>query len=83
VVAPPGTTLTLDGAAVTATPTVVDPGYSFWSILLGAGNDGAHVLTGTNPFGVQVIGYGDYTSYQYPGGLDLKQIAPPPPPPVK
>jgi hypothetical protein len=27
---------------------------------------------------VQVIGYGAYTSYQYPAGLDLAEIAPPP-----
>jgi len=30
-----------------------------------------------------VIGYGAYTSYQYPAGLDLTPIAPPPPPPPK
>ena len=28
-----------------------------------------------------VIGYGNYTSYQYPAGLDLEQISAPPPPP--
>jgi hypothetical protein len=39
------------------------------------------VMTGSTPFGVQVIGYGSYTSYQYPAGLDLALIAPPPPPP--
>jgi hypothetical protein len=27
-----------------------------------------------------VLGYGDYTSYQYAGGLNLLTIAPPPPP---
>jgi hypothetical protein len=81
VVAPPGTTLTLDGTTVSAAATPVNSAYSVSRIPLGAGNDGAHVLTGTNPFGVQVIGYGDYTSYQYPAGLDLNQIAPPPPPP--
>ena len=27
-------------------------------------------------------GYGLYTSYQYPGGLNLNLIAPPPPPPM-
>jgi hypothetical protein len=83
VVAPPGTTLTLDGVAVSAPTTAIDSSYSVTRIPLAAGNDGAHVLTGTNAFGVQVIGYGNYTSYQYPAGLDLAQIAPPPPPPVK
>jgi hypothetical protein len=83
VVAPPGTTLMLDGTTVSAPTTAVNSSYSVSRILLGSGNDGAHVLTGTMPFGVQVIGYGNYTSYQYPAGLDLAQIAPPPPPPVK
>ena len=46
------------------------------------GNDGAHVLTSTAAVGIQVIGYGKYTSYQYPGGLNLGAIAPPPPPPT-
>ncbi|MBX3190655.1 MAG: IgGFc-binding protein [Labilithrix sp.] len=49
-------------------------------IRLGAGNgDGVHVLEGSKAVGIQVIGYGDNTSYQYPGGLNLLIIAPPPP----
>ena len=28
------------------------------------------------PFGIVVYGYGAFTSYMYPGGLDLKKIAP-------
>ena len=47
-------------------------------IKLGPGQAGAHVLTASQPVGIQVMGYGSYTSYQYPGGLDLAQIAPPP-----
>lgn len=84
VVATLGDTLTLDGAAltVTASPLMNTP-WSIYRIPLGAGNDGAHILTGSKPFGVQVIGYGNYTSYQYPAGLDLEQISAPPPPPPK
>jgi hypothetical protein len=81
IVIPHGTTLTLDGFPVDSTPTEVN---STWSVvrlqLTNTGEDGAHVLQGTKPFGVQVIGYGAYTSYQYPAGLDLVPIAPPPPP---
>ena len=44
-----------------------------------AGNGGAHVLECTDPVGIQVMGYGAYTSYMYPGGLNLSLIAPPPP----
>lgn len=39
---------------------------------------GVHHLTSEHPVGIQVYGYGSYTSYQYPGGLNLKAIAPPP-----
>lgn len=34
-------------------------------------------IEGTRPFGIVVYGYGAFTSYMYPGGLDLKRIAPP------
>jgi hypothetical protein len=36
------------------------------------------VLTASTGVGIQIIGYGQYTSYQYPGGLNLSVIAPPP-----
>lgn len=42
------------------------------------GNNGAHSLSASAPVGIQVIGYGAYTRYQYPGGLDLDATAPPP-----
>jgi IgGFc binding protein len=81
IVIPSGTTLTLDGTAVLATPQVVNATWSVVRIeLTNTGMDGAHVLSGSKAFGVQVIGYGAYTSYQYPAGLDLVPISPPPPP---
>ncbi len=81
VVAPAGTTLNLDGVPVTATGTTLGTsGYEVYRLPLGTGQAGAHVLTSSKPVGLQVIGYGRYTSYQYPGGLNLQQIAPPPPP---
>ena len=57
--------------------------YGVWRVQLGAGpkGDGAHTLTSTKPVGLQVVGYGQYTSYQYPGGLNLNQITASPPPP--
>jgi hypothetical protein len=82
VVVPAGATITLDGTAVTASATSLNANWSIIRLQLGAGQGGAHILTGSKAFGVQVIGYGAYTSYQYPAGLDLLQIAPPPPPPV-
>ncbi len=73
------TALLLDGAAPTETPTKIGAtGHSLTRAKLGPGKNGAHELTATKPVGIQVIGYGSFTSYQYPGGLDLKAIAPPP-----
>ena len=81
VVAPDGTALVLDGAAVTTGVTFVGAGFSVIRIPLSTGTkNGAHTLTGTAPFGIQVVGYGTATSYQYPGGLDLKVISNAPPP---
>jgi hypothetical protein len=79
VIEPAGTTVTLDGMPATGTPTPIgSSGFSSLRLTLGAGQAGAHVLTATNPVGLQVMGYGSYTSYTYPGGLDLASIAPPP-----
>jgi hypothetical protein len=82
VVAPMNAVLMLDGAAVTVKPTQVgSTGYGTFRIPLTVGAaKGAHTLVSDQPAGLQVLGYGSYTSYQYPGGLDLLVIAPPPPP---
>jgi hypothetical protein len=79
VVQPMGATLTLDGNTVGIKPTAIGSGFGVTRILLGAGQGGAHQLSSTVPIGIQVMGYGAYTSYQYPGGLNLDAIAPPPP----
>jgi hypothetical protein len=79
VVAPDGAVLELDGAPVTATVTPISSGYGIARVQLGPGAGGAHVLTASEPVGIQVLGYGTYTSYQYPGGLNLGHIAPLPP----
>jgi hypothetical protein len=72
--------VTLDGLALPATPKPVG-GSSFGiaRVHLGVGSGGAHSLVSDKPVGLQIIGYGSYTSYAYPGGLDLQLIAPPPP----
>jgi hypothetical protein len=77
--APTGAVVSLDGTNVTATPAPVgSTGFGILRVPLGPGQAGAHVLTSTQPVGIQVMGYGAYTSYQYPGGLDLVHISPPP-----
>jgi hypothetical protein len=83
IVQPLSAQVTLDGAVVTTPVTPLSSGFGIARVQLGFGplSDGAHVLSATEPVGIQVMGYGTYTSYQYAGGLNLGQIAPPPPPP--
>jgi hypothetical protein len=79
VTAPTGAVVSLDGANLTQMPAPVgSTGFGILRVTLGPGQAGAHVLTSTQPVGIQVMGYGSYTSYQYPGGLDLVHISPPP-----
>ncbi len=79
VVAPEGAKLRLDGQDVSAQLEKIE-GTTFARarLSLGAGKNGAHVLDAEQPVGLQVIGYGDNTSYQYPGGLNLEPITAPP-----
>jgi hypothetical protein len=78
IVAPAGANVVLDGMPIDTTGAPLADGYvTIHGLLLGS--KGGHVLTASAPVGLQVMGYGLYTSYQYPGGLNLKMIAPPPP----
>ena len=80
VVMPDGANVVIDGSAPAASPTPLGSGFSILRAQLSGGVGGAHLLTSDKPVGIQVVGYGSYTSYQYPGGLNLTLIAPPPPP---
>jgi len=80
IVMPDGANVVLDGSAASGSPASLGSGYSILRAKLSAGANGAHLLTSDKPVGIQVVGYGSYTSYQYPGGLNLTLIAPPPPP---
>ncbi len=77
VVGPVGANVMIDGSPITSF-TPISNGFGVSRFLLGAGNQGAHQLASDKPVGIQVMGYGQYTSYQYPGGSDLVAIAPPP-----
>jgi hypothetical protein len=82
IVAMPGTVMTIDDQDLVAEPQAIGTSaYSVYRAQLGPGQLGAHVLIASQPVGLQVVGYGAYTSYRYPGGLNLAQIAAPPPPP--
>jgi hypothetical protein len=80
IVMPDGSNVVLDGSAPAGTPQSLGSGYSILRAKLSGGVSGAHLLTSDKAVGIQVVGYGSYTSYQYPGGLNLTLIAPPPPP---
>ena len=76
VVAPAGATVMLDGSPVSLSP-IGATGFSLGRVqALGTGPamDGSHSITGDLAFGITVYGYGQYTSYWYPGGLDLSNI---------
>ena len=74
IVAPTGARVELDGTAVAELAPVGSGEFSVARVVLGPGTDGDHVITGDDPFGITVYGYGAYTSYWYPGGLDLRPI---------
>lgn len=76
---PMGTVLHLDGGLVIETPSPVGSSqFGVTRLKLGNLGTGAHSLTASQPVGIQVMGYGRATSYQYPGGLNLAPIAPVP-----
>jgi hypothetical protein len=78
IVGPTGASVQVDGAGVSPFTAIGSTGYGISRFKLGAGNNGAHTLQADKPVGIQVMGYGSYTSYQYPGGSNLSTIAPPP-----
>jgi hypothetical protein len=74
VTAPVGANVMIDGVLVTGYTNIGASGFQFARVTLGQGTSGNHTATGDMPFGISVYGYGQYTSYWYPGGLDLDVI---------
>lgn len=74
VVVPHGATALLDGAALPATRTALGA----WDMLSVPVSAGAHRLRTAEgvPLGVKVYGTARFTSYMYPGGLDLQLLPP-------
>lgn len=69
----------LDGKRIAETWTSIGGPFGVFRLdLTKSGKVGAHVITAKKPVGVQVIGFGDGTSFQYPAGLNLNLIAPAP-----
>jgi hypothetical protein len=68
--APGPAVVTLDGKAIEESTFAVvgGTGYKVARVKIAAG---AHLAESTDRFGISVYGVGSYTSYMYPGGLDL------------
>ncbi|MBW2526715.1 MAG: hypothetical protein JRI23_21205 [Deltaproteobacteria bacterium] len=69
-----GQTVSIDGNPVSSG--WVPTGASNYEVARLSVPDGVHVLDGSAPFGVIVIGYDSYDSYGYPGGLNQSIINP-------
>ena len=77
VTAPMGANITLDGAPVPTLVSIGGTGFGLsrvFPLTNGPAGDGNHQIVGDMPFGITVYGYGQWTSYWYPGGLDLGRI---------
>jgi hypothetical protein len=77
VIAPTGTSVILDGTVLGGFTPIGGSGYAVARVTpLGAGprGDGNHAISSSSPFGISVYGYGQDTSYWYPGGLDLELV---------
>ncbi len=73
-VAPMDAAVTLDGGAVGGFVAIGATGFGISRVQLPNNVDGNHDIASDKPVGVSVYGYGQYTSYWYPGGLDLDLI---------
>jgi hypothetical protein len=72
IVGPTNARVTLDGNPLGTAFTAIANGYGIARVSI---RGGSHKLVSDLPVVIQVMGYGSYTSYQYPGGLDLKRIS--------
>lgn len=74
VVAPSNATVTLDGAPVAGFTPIGATGYGVARVVVSNAGTGNHDISGSEPFGITVYGYGSYTSFWYPGGLNLMDL---------
>ncbi|MEZ4371226.1 MAG: IgGFc-binding protein [Polyangiaceae bacterium] len=73
VVAPPGANITIDGTAIDQ-GRFSPIGNSGFNVARVQVPGGAHAMKGDKNFGIVVYGYASYTSYMYPGGLNLEKV---------
>lgn len=73
VVAPPDANIEIDGEVIDSGE-FKPIGSSGLSVARHKIEGGAHTMSGNKNFGIVVYGYGSYTSYMYPGGLNLETV---------
>jgi hypothetical protein len=80
ILVPDGASATLDGTMLGAPQEIGTSGWGIVRAKLDSANGGIHnlITTDARGLGLQVMGFGHATSYQYPGGLNLKLISKPP-----
>ena len=74
ITAPMDAMVTLDNVAVVGLKAIGATGFGVTRLKLGNNVDGNHDIKSDKPIGISVYGYGQYTSYWYPGGLDLEPL---------
>ncbi|HEY0136356.1 MAG TPA: IgGFc-binding protein [Nannocystis sp.] len=74
ITAPLDAKVTLDNVAVAGLKPIGATGLGVARVKLGNNVDGNHDVKADKPIGISVYGYGQYTSYWYPGGLDLEPL---------
>ncbi len=71
-----GPTVMLDGAAIPDSAFSAPIGTTGYGVARVPITGTHHTITSTEPFGIVVYGFATFTSYSYPGGLDLNYINP-------
>ena len=74
IIAPKDVAVSLDGAPVGGFTAIGATGFEVARVPVPHNADGDHTVTAAQPISISVYGYGQYTSYWYPGGLDLNVI---------
>ena len=77
VIAPSGVPVEVDGKVLTGADFKPIGGSGKGVARVALSKAPHHRASASEPFGIVVYGYGQYTSYMYPGGLDLKKIEEP------
>jgi hypothetical protein len=71
ITAPKAATVMVDGNSVDGLEPITGTDMASVHVKMEAG---AHIIEATSPVGVQVYGFGSYTSYMFPAGLDFKVV---------